>query len=136
MKKLILALMLLAVPSFVNADNKLPSWYNNLNPKQGIGFSLVDNRLNSYTSVEVAKWKYLSFDAGVLGDSDSTDWKAGGSVSIRLLDLRNIIEIPILDKIVFEPGIYFAVGRIDVKNLFQDSETDWGASIKIISLSW
>lgn len=135
MKKLFLIAALLCIPVLAQAE-KLPEWFNKLDIKQGIGYSLNDSKLNSYTSFKLAGWKFLSLDAGVMGDADSTDWKGAMSLSASLLKLKDYIDIPVLDKVVFEPGVYFGVGRVDFKNLFEDTETDYGVTVKIISINW
>lgn len=139
MKKLILTILLSSIVQLLNiswAEDKLPAWYNNLNPSAGFAYSIVDGGFNGTATVELAKWKYLSLDAGYAGDNDSTDHKIIGALAVNLLELKKYVQLPILDKVVFQPFAYFGVGRLDGNGLFEDSETDYGVGVKIVSLTW
>lgn len=128
MKKLILALTVLLIPSISQADifeklKELPSL------KQGVAYSITDNQFNYLATAELVTFKGFTLEAGYAGRADETNDKLVGVLSYHLLDLKNIVNIPILNLVEFNPGIYVGMGRIGGNN-----ETDWGISATLINL--
>lgn len=102
---------------------------------QGIAYSMVDNKLNYLGTIDVVNWKALTLEVGYAGAADNTGNKLVAVASIKLLDLGNVVNFPILDKVVFRPGIYFGAGDIGNTD-FDSSETDWGVSATVLSLKF
>jgi hypothetical protein len=102
--------------------------------KQGFAYSLVDSQFNYLSTIELMKWKRISLEVGYAGRAENTGDKAVLVASVDLLDMSDVITFPILDKIVFRPGIYFG-GNINVKSM-TDTESDWGVSASFIDLKF
>jgi len=132
MKKLVLGLMaVLLMVGIACADElaigdmlkKIPAM------KQGIAYSFYDNDICYLSTIEVLKFKGVSLEAGY----DSKD-KAVAVLSYELLNLKKMgVEIPILDLISFQPGIFAGWGSINTQELDR-SEFDWGISATILSV--
>lgn len=99
--------------------------------KTGVAYSLENFSINHTETVEIATWKALSLNAGYAGDGDSVDHKFIGTLSVDLLKVGDFIKFPILDKVIIQPFGWFGVGKIDFKNMMEDSETDAGVGVYI-----
>lgn len=98
---------------------------------QGVAYSLADSNFNYLSTIDVASWKALTLEAGYAGRAENTSDKAVAVLSVKLLDLSSIVKFPILDKIVFRPGIFYGFGNL---GNFNNAEGDWGISATVISL--
>lgn len=104
--------------------------------KQGVAYSMVDSKINYLSTIEILKKKGFTLEAGYAGDADSSDHKIVGVLSYELLKLRDLgVDLPILDLVEFNPGIYFGAGRLNFKEM-DESETDWGVSMTCIRIKW
>lgn len=111
--------------SLVDSMKKIPSM------KQGIAYSFYDNDISYLSTVEVMNFKGVSLEAGY----NSKD-KAVAVLSYELPNLKKMgVEIPILDLISFQPGIFAGWGSINTQELDR-SEFDWGISATVISVKF
>ena len=99
--------------------------------RQGIAYSFYDNDICYLSTMEVMKFKGISLEAGY-----SSKDKAVAVLSYELLNLKKMgVEIPVLDLISFQPGIFAGWGSINTQELDR-SEFDWGISATIISVKF
>lgn len=134
---LLVAVLLLAAVSNARAELNLNETLGKLPAlKQGIAFSLVDNKINYLSTAEIVKYKGFALEAGYAGNAEETNHKAVAVISYRLGGLKDLgIEVPILDMMDFNVGYYVGVGRIQFSgDTSNDNEIDHGASISIISI--
>lgn len=98
---------------------------------QSVIFSLDEYKFDYAVSTTLVKlWQErISIDLGY-----SPRVEALGLVSIKLVEVKNLITFPILDKIVFEPFIYFGMKRLE--NLKEPGQSTKGVGVKIISLKF
>lgn len=136
MKKVFLAVLMLSVMVGVcSADvpeviKKIP------NLKAGVGFSLIDNKVNHMETLELLNWKGLALEGGYMGDADASGHKIVSVLSYDLLNLKKLgVEVPVLDLINVRPGVYAGFGDINTQRIME-SEFDWGVSASIISLKF
>lgn len=98
---------------------------------QNIIFSLEDNTLDYAASVTLVSLfnSLINIDIGY-----SPKTQLLGLASIKLIEFKNIVKFPILDKMVVEPFVYVGTRRIE--NLTDPGEADYGVGVKIISLKF
>ena len=58
--------------------------------KQGFAWSLNDNKLNYLSTIEIAKWKFISFELGYAGRAENTGDKIIGVISTNLINAEKI----------------------------------------------
>lgn len=106
--------------------------------KQGIAYSLADNKINYLSTVEIAKWKGFALEAGYAGAAEETRHKAVGVVSYQVARLKDFgVELPVLDLIELNVGFFGGYGRIATRgDTSNDNEWDWGLSASLISLKF
>ena len=119
---------------FSDIVSKLPAF------NQGLAYDAVDNQFNYLSTIDVVSWKSLTLEAGYAGlfstdNPENTGNKLVGVLSVKLLDLGGVVNFPILDKVVFRPGIWLGVGNIGSTD-FNSSETSWGVSATVLSLKF
>lgn len=122
----VLLLAQLCVVSFANAELEL---------KTGIGYSLVDSKINSLTTIELLSWKedLLNLEAGYAGDGDSTDHKAILAITSNVLNLEKLgLNVKIAKYINCNIGFYVGFGRINFKDM-GESEMDYGLSATLLT---
>lgn len=145
MRKLLLGLSLLLLAQTAQADplihpkteERPPSEINLINIKQfpnlktGVFYAVNDSGINVITTTDIAKWKFLALEAGYAGDAENTGHKAVLTMSVDLLHVGDWIKFPILDKVVFRPGMTIGFGNINFKEM-TDAEMAWGPSITAV----
>ncbi len=100
--------------------------------KQGVAYSIADNKLNYLATVDVIKvYKGLTLEAGIAGTAKETGDKAVAVLSYDLLQLKDITNLPFLKYVEFRPGVYAGFGR-----LFGSNEFDWGVSATVVSIKF
>lgn len=104
------------------------------NVKQGVAYDAENFKWNSLTTVDVAKWRMFSLEAGVAGDAEPNNWKAAIVLSVDLFKVGDYIQFPILDKVVFRPGVWFGA-PIDFKHM-SDTESSAGFSITALEFKF
>lgn len=107
--------------------------------KQGIAYSLQDEKINYLLTIEIAKWKGFSLEAGYAGRAENTGDKAVAVISYQLAKAKDLgITLPILDLLEANVGVYTGFGRIQVNDGFDNgnNEFDWGVSATLISLKF
>lgn len=115
---------------------QLSSIVPNLDLKQGAAFSLVDNKFNYLTTVEVAKYKGFSLDLGYAGRAEETKDKAVAAASYDLLNLERLgVELPLAKYVDIKVGVYAGLGNINFKEM-TDAEFDWGLQATVLSLKF
>ena len=139
-KKLILmvALLLLAIPQ-AQAELNLHETFGKLpGLKQGIAYSMVDNKFNYLSTAEIVKYKGFALEAGYAGASEETNHKAVGVISYRLGGLKDLgVDVPVLDLLEFNAGYYVGVGRIQFTgDTGNDNEIDHGFSATVINIKF
>ena len=96
--------------------------------KQGIGYSIIENKIEYLSTIELAKWKGINLEAGYNSSN-----KVIGVVSYEILKLKDYISLPILDLLEFNLGMYAGVGRIGGDN---PPEFDYGVSATILNIKF
>lgn len=108
--------------------------------KQGIAFSLIDNKVNYLTTIEVLKFKDYALELGYAMDAESTGHKAVVVASAELINLKKLgVTIPVLDLIDFRLGAYAGLGRIEIAvnpTARGNNEFDAGVSLTAISVKF
>lgn len=133
------AVVLLALASNARADLNLHDTLGKLpSLKQGIAYSMVDNKFNYISTAEVVKYKNFALEAGYAGASEETGHKAVGVLSYRLGGLEDIgLEVPVLDLVELNVGYYVGVGRIQFSgDTSNDNEVDHGFSLSVINVKF
>lgn len=113
--------------SLRNVLDKIPA----LN--QGVAYSLADSNFNYLTTIDLMSWKSLTLETGYSGRAKNTKDKLVIVGSIKLLDLKNVIKMPILDQLEFRPGIWYGWGNL---GNFNNAEGDWGLSATVINIKF
>lgn len=102
--------------------------------KNGVFYSMVDNKINYSATVPIIEKNGISLNAGYGGDSDSTDHKLILTIAYDLGTLERFgVNVPIIKYAGLEPYIGFGAGRINFKEM-GESESDWFIGANIISL--
>jgi hypothetical protein len=106
--------------------------------KQGVSFSMMDNKFNYLTTMDIASVKGFNLEAGYSADAEQTGHKAVAVLSYDLFNAKKAgIKVPVLDLIDIRPGVYVGYGRIEG---FQDGglkgEMDYGLSVTAINLKF
>ena len=100
-------------------------------------YSLLDARFNYSGTFKVLQTKdeKFSLNAGYSGRAKETFDKAIVTVSGSLLKLKDYVNVPILDLIIFDPYIAVGYGRINIKEL-DNSQFDVGIGANIIKVKF
>ena len=100
-------------------------------------YSLLDARFNYSGTFKVLQTKDEKFalNAGYAGKAKETLDKFIITVSGNMLKLKDYVNVPILDLIVFDPYIAVGFGRINIQEL-DKSETDIGIGANIIKVKF
>ena len=124
MKKLIclIVIMLFLIPGVACAEIAL---------KSGIGYSVADSKVNFLSTIEVAKWKQITLEAGYAGSAENTQDKVVAVVSYPLVKLGDYVELPVLDLIECNLGAYVGYGRLTGSN-----ELDYGISATFLNIKF
>ena len=106
--------------------------------KQGIAYSMVDNKINYLSTAEIVKYKGFALEAGYAGNAEETNHKAVAVISYRLGGLKDLgVEVPVLDLLEFNAGYYVGVGRIQFTgDTGNDNEIDHGFSATVINIKF
>lgn len=106
--------------------------------KQGIAYSLVDNKINYLSTVEIVKYKGFALEAGYAGKADETGHKAVAVASYQVAKLKDMgVDIPVIDLLEFNVGYYVGVGRIQFTgDTGNDNEIDHGVSATLINIKF
>jgi hypothetical protein len=106
--------------------------------KQGVAFSLMDNKLNYLTTLDIVTIKGFNLEAGYAMDSEKTGHKAVAVLSYDLFNAKKAgITIPILDLIDVRPGAYIGYGRIEgLQDGGLKGEMDYGVSATILAVKF
>lgn len=99
--------------------------------KSGVGFSVIDSKINVLSTVELAKWKNITLEAGYAGDSEETQDKAVAVISYPIIKLGDYVDIPVIDLLECNLGVYGGYGRIGGSN-----EWDAGVSATILNIKF
>lgn len=101
--------------------------------KQGVAYSLIDSNFSYLSTIELAKWRGLTLEAGY-----SSSDKAVAVISYELLKLKDYINLPVLDLIEFNLGVYGGVSRIAIGlgNAKDNNEWDAGISATLIKVKF
>ena len=107
---------------------------------QGIAFSLVDNKVNYLTTIDIVKWKGLALEAGIAADAENTGTKAVAVISYDVINAKKLgVTIPVLDMIDVRLGAYYGAGRIEVGSIDTmkgNNEQDFGFSATVLKLKF
>lgn len=108
--------------------------------KQGVGFSLIDNKVNYLTTIDIVSWKGITLEAGYMGRAKNTGDKAVVALSYNLWNAKEAgVTLPILDLIDVRIGAYAGYGRIQIGS--EDTrdggnELDAGLSATALRVKW
>jgi len=142
MKKFILVGLMVLMAGIAKAESfsildqlqKIPAL------KQGIAFSLVDNKVNYLSTLDLVQWKGFSLEAGYAGDAEKTNHKAVAVISYDVLNLKKLgVTVPVLDLIDVRLGGYIGYGRINIgdqTNMDGNNELDYGLSATALSIKF
>lgn len=136
MKKIIISIgMILGLlGSSVASAGTLSGGLKKLPPlNQGVAYSLADSNFNYLSTLDVVRWKALTLEAGYAGRAENTDDKLVAVLSVKLLELKDYVQLPVLDLIEFRPGIWYGWGNLGNWN---NAEGDWGVSATVVSLKF
>lgn len=136
---LLAAVLLLATVSNARAELNLNETLGKLPAlKQGIAYSLVDNKINYLSTAEVVKYKNFALEAGYAGNAEETNHKAVAVISYRLGGLKDLgVEVPVLDLISVNLGVYGGYGHIQLSgDKSNDNEWDAGISATILDIKF
>ncbi len=100
---------------------------------QAVLYSWESNQVKyamSFTVVSLFN-EYLNIDAMYVPTSE-----VGALASIKLFNLGKWIKFPLLEYIEFQPFIYFGMKNIGSGGDLLDSDIDYGAGAKIISIKF
>jgi hypothetical protein len=103
-------------------------------PQAGVAFSLIDNKVNHFETMEIVTWKGLALSGGYMGEADATDHKIIATLNYDILSLIGV-EWPITKYLTCKPGIYSGFGGINGHRLLE-SEFDWGLSLSVLQIKW
>jgi len=95
--------------------------------KQGVAYSLCDSEVRPMTSFSLIKKAGFSLDAGYVGED-----KLVAAVFYELGELKNIAEIPLLEFIDIELGVYYGLEGI---NKWHSGE-DYGVTVKLLEVKF
>lgn len=137
-KKLVVALLVLMACSTAKASVDLSEWSDKIpEVKQGIAFSLLDNKVNYLSTIEVAKFKNVTFELGYAGKVRNTGDKVVGVLSYPIVNLKDLgVDMPILDLVSLNIGAYAGVGRVQLEDTDGGNEFDAGLSLTIIDIKF
>ncbi|MFA6321665.1 MAG: hypothetical protein WCY36_07410 [Candidatus Omnitrophota bacterium] len=95
--------------------------------KTGIGYSIVDSKINYLSTFTLAQYKNFNLEFGYAGDAENTGDKVIAVVSYEVFALRDYITVPVLDLVECNVGAYYGVGNIGGGN-----EQDYGVTATAI----
>ena len=139
MKKLILILMVMLLSTSIShAALDLGGIVEKLPMKQGVAYSFEDSAFNYLSTIELLNYKNITLEAGYAGIADNTNHKLVGVISYPIVKLDQFVDVPVLDLIELNLGIYGGVGQINLKDGQGDgdNEFDWGVSCTLINLKF
>ena len=110
MKKLLLIGLIFFLPIRVSADPlNVSDILSKVPLKQGIAYSLIDNKIEYLSTLEIANWRGLAAEVGY-----SSNDMLVGVLSYEFMKLEDMgVTLPILDLIDARIGAYIGVGRMD-----------------------
>lgn len=139
MKKLTLLVLvfLFSFAGVVKAELSLPDLIKKVPAlKQGVAYSIADNKLNYISTIEAADWKGVTFEIGYAGAAENTGHKAIAVVSYPILKLKDLgVNIPVLDLVEFNLGLYGGYGRIQLNDGQGDGNNEWDYGISATLLN-
>ena len=137
MKKLIclIVVMLFMIPGVVFAGEFL-DYVNDeviakLDLKQGVAYSVIDKKINYLSTAKVAEKGDFALEIGYAGSRNNTGHKIVGVASYDVMELKEYIDIPVLDLIKIRLGVYGGYGRLTGSN-----EWDAGVSATLFEIPW
>jgi len=104
--------------------------------KQGIAYSIPDADFCYLSTIEIANKFGVSLEAGY-----SSKDKAVLVASYKILELKNYVNVPLLDLIEANVGAYYGFGRIDLgindrDNMEGNNEVDYGVSLTLLKVKF
>lgn len=137
MKRLLVMLMLVGITSTASAKSlDISEKIKDIPLKQGIAFSLVENKVNYLSTLELMNWKGLTLEAGYAG-SEEPGHKLVGVISYPILKLDKYIDTPILDLLELNLGIWGGIADVSlIGDFYEHNETDWGISATLMSFKF
>ena len=108
--------------------------------KQGVAYSIADQKFNFLSTIELFEYKGFALEAGYAGREENSGDKAVAVLSYDVLNLQKLgVKTPILDLIDFRAGVYAGYGRIQlgtVPAMRGGNELDYGVSLTAISVKF
>lgn len=103
---------------------------------QGVGFSLIDNKINYLTTLDIVSWKGITLEAGYAGSAKNTGDKAVVALSYNLWNAKEAgVTLPILDLIDVRIGAYAGFGRVQIGNdQVRDGGNEFDAGISLTAV--
>ena len=93
---------------------------------QGFVYSMLDREFSYVSTIDLIKYKHFLLKAGYAPD------RLVGAVTVDLLSLKELgVDVPILDLINVEPGIFGGFSDLDSR-----AEFDWGFICDIIKVKF
>jgi len=100
---------------------------------QGVAYSIEDNTINYLSTLTLADYKGITFEAGYAGAAENTKHKIVGVISYPILVLKDLgVNLPVVDLIEFNIGVWAGVGQL----LTREAEFDYGISATLFKIKW
>jgi hypothetical protein len=104
--------------------------------KQGMAYSIADSEFCYLSTIEILNKCGVSLEAGY-----SSKDKAVVVVSYKLLELKDYVNVPLLDLLEANIGAYYGFGRIDLgindrDNMEGNNESDYGLSLTLLKVKF
>ena len=140
MKKLMLVLVIVLLAGAAHAEAlSLSTALEKIPWKQGVAYSFIDSKMNYISTIEVMKKWGFTAEIGYAGAADNTDHKLIGVISYPLVKMSDFVDVPVLNLIEANIGVYGGVGNICVKDAFTNddsNEKDYGVSLTLLRVKW
>lgn len=120
--------------SIIDTLKQLPSI------KQGVAYSMLDNKVNYLATFDIAEWKGFTLEAGYAGDAENTNNKIVAVVSYDVFNAKKFgITWPVANLIDLRVGAYGGVGSVqvgDAVDMRGNNEWDAGISATAVSIKF
>ena len=104
--------------------------------KQGVAYSIPDADFCYLSTIEIINKFGVSLEAGY-----SSKDKIVAVASYKLLELKNYVNIPLLDLVEANIGVYYGFGRLqldlnDRDNMEGNNQSDFGISLTLLKVKF
>ena len=135
MKKiLLLAVMMTTILLANEARADWKDWLSKVpTNRSGITYNIDSSEIDYVTTFEAIAWKGLSGEIGYSNDNDKLVLVG----SYELLRLRDKINLPILNLVVFRPGVWMGWENLNLgKGSDNNNDFSWGISFTALEVKF